>query len=469
MAIAISVSSLQAAQAENLNSVVSGAVLTNPQVQTAMNARNAIFEEVRQAKGGFLPQIDIGAGYGYERTRNTSTRAAQAPTGGDGDVELNRREANVSLNQMLFDGFQTSSEVDRQQARLASSNHRLREVAEEAALETSRVYLEVLKREELLVQAKESLKIHLDIFEQIRQRSDSGVGTLASIQQAEGRLALAEVNVLSAENNLLDAQTNYQRVTGIAVTEDLEEPYIEDGLIPASFEQAFQRTRENHPTLKLAQADVEAAVAQYETARSLMFPTLNLEVDRTWNTDIDGVEGRNEDLTAMIRMRYNLYNGGSDKARIRQTRHQINEAKSIQSDADRQARQSLELSWSAYDILGRQIQFLEQHVVSTERTRNSYQKQFDIGQRSLLDLLDTENEVFSAKNSYTEARYDLLLAQYRVLSGTGELLDSLAINVSPLAETGFGQAVIQASPSLMERVRSLNPFGSEEAAQPVEN
>ncbi|MCJ8297847.1 MAG: TolC family outer membrane protein [Pseudomonadales bacterium] len=448
LVLALSVVPVGMASAETLSSVVSAAVLSSPQVQSVMNARNAVFEEVKQAKGGYFPKIDIGAGVGWEKTKVFP---------GD-DTELKRTEANLSLNQMLFDGFLTSSEVGRQSARLDSVNHRLREIAEETALETARSYLEVLKRQSLVVQAENTLMTHVRIFEQIRRRSDSGVGTIASIKQAEGRLALAEVNVLSAQNNLLDAESAYQRVTGLKVGPSLEDPNIESSWIPATFEQALERAYKQHPTLKLAAADVEAARHQYESSRSLMFPTLNLEVNRTWNNNIDGIELPNEDITAMVRMRYNLYNGGSDKARVRQTRHQIDEAKNIQADAARQTLQSLDLSWNAYEILGRQLDYLEQHVTATESTRDSYLKQFNIGQRSLLDLLDTENEVFSSQNAFNEAIYDHMLAQYRVLSSTGELLDVLELDLKALQSTTFVLNVAVASPTLMERLRKLNPF-----------
>ena len=359
---------------------------------------------------------------------------------------------------MLFDGFRTSSDVSRLSARLDSINHRLREISEETALEAARAYLEVLKRESLVEQAKNTLLTHVRIFDQIKRRSESGVGTIASIKQAEGRLALAEVNVLSAENNLLDAGSSFERVTGKKAGDTLEDPDIQESWIPATFAQALERAYDKHPTLKLAASDVQAARSQYEAARSLMFPTLNLEVNRTWNNNIDGNEGRNEDLTAMIRMRYNLYNGGADKARVRQTRHQIDEARNIQTDAARQALQSLDLSWNAYEILGRQLDFLEQHVTSTESTRDAYLKQFNIGQRSLLDLLDTENEVFSSQNAFNEAIYDHMLAQYRLLSGTGELLDVLELDLTSLQETSFVRNVVEASPTLMERLKGLNPF-----------
>ena len=427
MALAMAAAPYSLTYAQSLNAVVAEAVLSNPQVQSVMNARNAVMEEVKQASAGYRPKIDIGAGVGYEKTKVFP---------GD-DAELKRSEANLSLNQMLFDGFRVSSEVDRQSSRLASINYRLREISEETALEAARAYLEILKRQTLVLQAKDTLLTHVRIFDQIKRRSESGVGTIASIKQAEGRLALAEVNVLSADNNLLDAKSSYERVTGNKVPDNLEDPDIDTTWIPDTFEQAIERAYAKHPTLKLASSDVDAARAQYEAARSLMFPTLNLEVNRTWNDNIDGIEGPNEDLTAMIRMRYNLYNGGADKARLRQTRHQIDEATNIRSDAARQTLQSVDLSWNAYQILGRQLDYLEQHVTSTESTRDAYVQQFNIGQRSLLDLLDTENEVFSSQNAFTEAIYDHMLAQYRLLSGMGELLDVLELDLSTLEVNSF--------------------------------
>jgi adhesin transport system outer membrane protein len=427
LAMAVGFGLQSGAHAVELGQVVAQAVLSNPEIKSVMNARNAIYEEINQAKAGFYPRIDIAAGIGYEWTDTVSID----------DVELKRREASISLDQMLFDGFLTDSEVDRQSARLESRNHRLREVSEEVALETARAYLEVLKRRELLNQAKETLYNHVRVYDQIKRRTESGLGSRASSDQATGRLALAEVNVLTAENNVLDAEANFQRVTGEKAPEIMEYPVLADGVLPPTSDAAAQRALENHPTMLLAAADVEAARAQYESARSLMYPTLNFEVDRNWNHNIDGVEGDNEDLTAMFRMRYNLYNGGADKARIRQTHHQINEAREIQNDAHRQTLESIELSWNAHEILKRQLGHLEQHVNSTEETRDAYFKQFSIGQRSLLDLLDTENEVFSSKNAYIEAKYDMLIAQYRLLNGTGEILDVLEVDVAPLASTEF--------------------------------
>ncbi|WP_415888787.1 TolC family outer membrane protein [Neptuniibacter sp. SY11_33] len=406
-----------------LENVVAEGLSNSPEVQRAINARNAVYQEVKQAKAGYLPSVDVAGGIGYEWTNNTTTRA------NGGDVELTRGEGSLSIRQMLFDGFATSNEVKRQKARAISADKRIVETAETYALDAARAYIELNRRSALLQQAKENLFNHVKIYDQIKRRSESGVGALASIQQAEGRLALAEVNTLAAENNLLDAKANYQRVTGLMAPDELIYPELVNVQVPESLDSATETALSNHPTLQVAEADAAAAVAQYNAAKRNYYPRVDFEVDRTWNNNLDGVEGVNEDLTAMVRLRYNLYNGGADQARVRQTQHQIEEAKSVQNRSHREVLQSIELSWNAYSILSRQLPHLEQHVASSQKTRNSYQKQFNIGQRSLLDLLDTENEVFSSKNDLTNALHDQLIAHYRVVNGMGTLLDTLNLSL----------------------------------------
>lgn len=422
LAFALSAGVAGWSSAATLQDVVAGNIEQNPEVQRALKNYAAVMQEIRQARAGYYPTLDATLGYGYEWTDKEN---------GVQDTELDRREARLNLNQMIFDGFATSSEVKRQEARAASRANSLKDTAQSYALSASRAYLEVLRREQLLKLAKESLYNHVTIYDQIKRRAESGMDSLASIQQAEGRLALAEVNVLAAENNLRDAKASYQRVVGQPAPES-PEPFNAMALgLPATLEEAIARGLENQPVAGVAQYDVEAAMAQRDAAKSSMYPRLDLEVERRWDENIDGVEGDDEDLTAMLRLRYNLFNGGADKARIRQTEYQIGEAQAIQQDAQRQIRESIELAWNAHEILTRQMEHLERHVISSEETRDSYKKQFDIGQRSLLDLLDTENEVFSAKNQLAEARVDYQIAQLRTLTGTGDLLEALNI---PLPE-----------------------------------
>jgi adhesin transport system outer membrane protein len=228
------------------------------------------------------------------------------------------------------------------------------------------------------------------------------------------------------QNNLQDAVSNFYGVVGYlpeSSTMTRPSPMTLTDKLESSLQIAF----DNNPQLKSADADIEAAQAQYRASKSSFYPTLTLEGDRTYNEDIDGVEGVNEDWVIALRLRYNIYRGGGDSARKSQTADLIGEAQEIRATTKRQVEEGLRLSWSAFDFTSQQIEFLTSYVESVVATREAYLKQFKIGKRSLLDLLNTENEVLDAKSSYLNTDYDRMLAQFRVVRAEGNLTSRLGI------------------------------------------
>jgi adhesin transport system outer membrane protein len=195
----------------------------------------------------------------------------------------------------------------------------------------------------------------------------------------------------------------------------LEEPASVKDQLPATVDEATEKALQTNATLQSAREDVEAAFAQRDAAKNTYYPHINLELHRSWDRDNNGIDGEDHDTSAFVRMRYNIYNGGSDKARVRETADLINEAKDIRNNTHRELVESMRLAWTAYQAAELQREYLEQHVVDTRQTRDAYLKQFNIGQRTLLDVLDTENELFDAKKAALDSHYDGVIGQYRVL------------------------------------------------------
>jgi len=424
LAISITLLSSSMLSAATLQEAVDAAVKTNPDVLAASNERNAVSKEVNQAKAGYFPTLDLAIGTGFESTDSPSTRGNN-----DHNKErMNRDEASLNLRQMLFDGMATKNEVRRHTARTNSRAYSVFGAAENTGLESVNAYLNVLRRQGLVDLASTNLEAHERTHDQIRLRSERGVGRKADMDQSQGRVSLAKANLISEESNLRDQETDYLRVVGI-VAEDLSAPQSPSSLIPETVEEAIAIALENHPTLKSANADVESANAQHDTALSPFYPRVDFELGATANNDIDGVDGHNSDLTAMFRLRYNLFNGGKDKARREETAHLINQSAEIRNNTQRQVEQSVRLSWNALQTVKNQMVFFKSHVESSESSRDAYQQQFSLGQRTLLDLLDSENEVFVARQSLVNAQYDELYASYRVLNSMGALLESLEVNL----------------------------------------
>lgn len=415
-------------KAQPLKDAVEQTLKTSPDVLSTAHRRLSIDQEIKQARGGYFPKIDLNLGYGRERTDNPTTRATAPEFGA---VSLNRREAGVSLTQMLFDGFFVKSEVERHTARADSAAFGVLGASENTALKVADAYLEVLRRQELVKLTKDNLAVHQRTFDQIKLRSDSGVGRKADMDQILARLALAQANVMAAESNARESEITFQRIVG-KMPQNLTKPGAPDQAMPKDLKSAVEVAMANHPILKSAMADVEAAQAQHRTARSLNLPKLDLELGYNDNNNISGVRGDSESAIAMLRVRYNLFRGGSDDARIGQTASAINEATEISHKTMREVEESIRLSWNAYTTAQERLNPLKQHAEAMDATREAYTKQFNIGQRTLLDLLDAENEYFTARSNYITGQYIVLFGKYRVLGSSGKLLEGL--QVAPPAE-----------------------------------
>ncbi|AVV84990.1 TolC family outer membrane protein [Shewanella putrefaciens] len=427
------------AQSQTLEQAVAHTIDTNPDLRVAFNRFKAREEQVNQAMAGYMPTIDITGGYGYEQTDSVSTRRRKnvGDVDSKGVAELNRGEFGVSLKQMLFDGFYTSSEVNRYSFEASADQWALLAAAEDMALEVSKVYLNYLRTLEVLKLAEKNLDSHKEIYDQIKQRTDSGLGSTADLSQISGRLARANANVMSARNNLLDAKAQYVKVVESEPV-DLIQPVPDADMLPKDLSSSLNDAQQNHPILKSAANDIRAAENERSSVQSNYYPQVSLELSGNWNNDIGGedgvsnlasqnVGGHNNDLLAMVRVKYNLFAGGRDLAREKETAYKLGEAKEIRQRAQREVVEGVNLAWNAYEMLAPQKEYIRDHVVAAKDTQSAYAQQFNLGQRSLLDLLDTENELFEARKDYLQTEYDEIIAKYRVLNATGRLLDSLKV------------------------------------------
>ncbi|WP_394211052.1 TolC family outer membrane protein [Enterovibrio calviensis] len=422
--------------AQSLEQAVATALDTHPQIRQAFNRFKAREEQVNQASAGYYPTIDFDAGIGREWTESPSTRRDGLNDNYDDNKELTRREIGVSLRQMLFDGFQTSSEVERTEYETSAEQWMLFASAENVALEVSRAYLEYLRAGQIVVLAERNLESHQTIFDAVKQKTDSGLGSTADLSQVTGRLARAHSNLISSKNNLSDATITYKKLVNVA-PEDLRIPAPDAVLLPISLDQAIDMSTADHPTLRSAGNDINAATAQRESAKGNYYPQVTFDLSAGWDDNLDGsdglspfgadVGGNSDEVLAMVRVSYNLFSGGADSSREREAAYSINESKAVQQEAYRDVVEGTTLAWNARDFLSQQMTYLRQHVESAIETRNAYEDQFKLGQRTLIDVLDSENELFQARREYLTAEYDDLIAQYRLLNATGQLLQSLRI------------------------------------------
>ncbi|EJM18957.1 type I secretion outer membrane protein, TolC family [Pseudomonas sp. GM21] len=416
-AVLLAIACNSSAQAMSLTEAIQSTIATHPELASRVDSRLSADEQVKVAKGGFYPSVDLSSSYGRGYSDNTNTRAF-----GNHHTEiLNYTTSELRLRQMLFDGFNTSNEVARTKDVVNSRAYYAQGTAQDLALRTIEVYLEVLKHRELVTLAKNNLQAHLRVNDQIGLRTQRGVGSTADSDQSSARRALAQNNLDTAEVNLADAESNFFSVVG-RLPDELETPPSTRGELPATLPDAQQSMVANNPYLKSAQADVQSAESQYEVAKSPFYPRFDAEAAVGANNNVQGDEGHDNEWRVGVVMNYNLFRGGSDKARLASDAHLINQSMDIRNNALRQLNENMNLAWNAMVNAKKQTPTAREYAETSKRVRIAYQDQFGLGQRSLLDLLDSENELYNANRRYTEVRYTEEYSMYRVLAGMGELL-----------------------------------------------
>lgn len=420
--------------AYTLNEAVAHTLATSPDLLINTNTRDMVDRELRQSYAGYLPVVDLASGWGEQYTNNPTTRAANPLLGEvtsltrEGTKTLTRTEFSLIASQMLFDGLAVYHDVEGKKARVRAESWRVNGTAQDVALDAVQAYLDVLMRRELVHLNRENLAKHESIYSQIQKRSEGGIGRKADLDQAEGRVALARTNLMAEEANLADAETQFLRRVGVPVPNHLVKPE-HAAHFPASEHDAVEMGIKHHPVLRASVEDTNVVRAERKVARSAFVPRFDLQLGMTRNHNLDGSPGDSDDNTAMIRARWNLFSGGKDLANIGRTCYKLQEAQEVQNRAFRQVVQSVRLAWSTYNTAKRQLRYFKEHVDASSRTSDAYQKQFNIGQRTLLDLLDSENELYGAKTAYITGKYTELFGTYRVLNAAGCLTEAMGIEL----------------------------------------
>jgi adhesin transport system outer membrane protein len=265
------------------------------------------------------------------------------------------------------------------------------------------------------------------LFDQIQAKAQAGVGRRVDMEQAGGRLALAESNLITETSNLHDVTARYQRIVGEIPPPQLAPADLTKTAIPAGNNEAASAALKQSPAIKATVAGVRAAQAEARGQQSAFMPRIDLRASENWQHNYLGTQGGYRDQVVEVALNYNLFKGGSDRARSRELAERLNQAKDLRDKACRDVRQTLAIAYNDTKRLAEQLRFLDQHQLAQEKVRDAYRKQFDIGQRTLLDLLDTENELFQARRAYANAENDLNVAYGRTHAAIGDLMPTLGL------------------------------------------
>lgn len=408
------------AHAISLEEATYTAIENSPAVRQAIAKYRESKESADIARrSGYYPSVDLAAGIGHETT--------YADNSSSSDIDLTRRELTLSLNQPLFNGFSTENDVERLNSEAEANRWSALISVENTALEVAEVYANILRYRELVSLAELNLETHERIYGQIKLKSDSGIARQSDLSQITARLAKAHANYFAAINNLRDSESNYLNVVGELPPKDLIYPVPDRDLLPKNLDSAIAESLKKNPAIEGARWDVAATESLQKITDADKYPTINFVLERTWNNNLDGDEGPSEDLLAMVRLNYNIYGGGTLKRQQEVATQQYIQAMEIRRNTIRDTELTVRLAWAAFEATTGQKEHIQQYVIATKESQIAYEKQFRLGRRTLLDVLDSENELFQARQDYVNADYDELFSEFRLFNAKGELMRAFRI------------------------------------------
>lgn len=413
--IALSSAAYAAEPFVTLKDMVEKTVTSNPEVQSRYHRFLESGLEQDVVRGGFLPKADIVSTY---RKQEELLKPA------DG-TSIPRFNNELVLKQMIFDGFATSNEVKRLGHANRVRYYELQSTMQNTTLEFMRAYIDTMRYRELSQFAKDNYVVHKQLFDRIQERVNAGVARKVDLEQASGRLALAEANLLTETTNLHDVTARLQRLYGELPPETLEAPtFFNAGVEPTSAD-ALKVAYNQNPDLLSTIEDIQASKDEIKTREARYMPKLDLQARKNLGVSSDGRYSSSAADLLEVTMNFNLFNGFSDQNAVKMTAEKLNNSKDLRDKACVDTRQIVVIAYNDIQQLKEQEKYRTNHKNSIENAREAYRKQFDIGQRTLLDLLDTENEYFQAKRSLTNTQFDIQTAYARTYAGQGELLNKI--------------------------------------------
>jgi adhesin transport system outer membrane protein len=435
-AVAVLGAAVTRAEPLTINSAIQMAVQTNPAVGEASANRRATEAELRQNQGTLLPQVRLEAQAGPVRTNQ---RDVTPPPLGN-DSWLPGSKGSLVVRQLLFDGFTSINEIWRQAARVDAAAARVHERSELTALDAAEAYIDVVRYLRLVALAQENVQAHRKILSNVQQRFQGGRAGQGDLEQTRERVDAAEAALTEFRRSLEDARAKFRKVVGIEPV-NLRSVGRLPGL-PPSKDQVLAVTLTDNPTIKAAQGDVDAAKYGFHSTAGAFMPNVSLEGRFTEGNNADNFFGHYSQESVQVVASWDIFRGGIDSWKRVEAAERYTQATMAHARLQRDAYESVDKAWNARTITTQRIAQLQSQIASDRKVIDAYSKEYDLGQRSLIDLLNAENQLFNAQVSLESARGVAVFADYQLLAAMGKLLDYVRaphpVEAEPLVPASFG-------------------------------
>jgi adhesin transport system outer membrane protein len=397
-----------------LREVLTIVVKRHPEILEAVENYKAIRAELGKARSGYKPTVTADAAFGPEYTNGTDT--------GDEGTTLFTTTANITAKQNLFAGFGTTEYVKETKARAMAASYEALDIANKVFLSTTEAYINVLKEAELVHLYGDNVLTQAQILEQIKEKADSGFGRVSDLYNSESRLALARANYISQQQNLNQALVRFHRQFGRLVKPIQFSVPEKTFHLPLSVQDVVDIAFRNHPAIEVAKNNIKVRKFSIKKSDASKYPVIDAELKGTHKNNTGGDKGDTNSASAFLKLNYTLYDGGKRAAEVEQAHMSMRKQYERLYIERRNLNEQVRLAWNIMQAERHKKSFLKDHVDMSLKTLESFKTEYYVGRRTLLELLDMENEHNEAKVAYITSKYNSMTAYYRLSQAMGALL-----------------------------------------------
>ncbi len=418
--IVISGSTVQAA--ETLKQALASAYRSNPALLADRKGVEATDETVSQARAGFRPQVVLSADAGHQdlSTEQTALGGGGITGGSLSDGSTKPHGYTIQISQNVFQGFQTVNALRQAEANVLAARENLRNTEQTILLNGVTAYLDVLRDRALVRLQENNVRVLSREKRATEERFRAGDVSRTDVAQAEARRAGSVSALDLAKSNLRTSEASYQQVVG-HMPGVLREPGLPTRNIPVSLPSGISQAQQENPLVVQAAFLELAAQRNVDQLTGQLLPTVNLEADYTDRYDTSAFTSRAATASFVARLNVPLYQGGGVYSQIRQARRTREQLAQQIENQRRIARQNVIAAWSSRRAAFAQLKSDRIQVRANRTALAGVRAEENVGQRSILDVLDAEQELLNAEVALVGTKRNLGVATYNLLNAIGRL------------------------------------------------
>ncbi len=401
----------------SVDDAISYALSTNPELASSSFNVDLAEEAVDLARAGYRPNINITGGVDYLQSDNDVRDKWQSNTS---------KTAGIGLEQTLFRGGQTVADINQQQTLKQSAMLGFRGEIQDKIIDIVAVYMETFRANQAMQVNQDNVSLLGEELKATTARFEAGELTKTDVAQAEARLAQANAELANSQAVFEVAMANFRKETGITEYVNLFYPDIDPNRLPEALDIALSMGLRLNPDIIAAMANVEAQDFDVQEQKGAFYPQVslgagvNLERDPTFN-QYDRQESANIGVNATLP----IYQSGVLRNQLRQSKIKKSQSLSDLEFTRRDVTNDIIAAWEEYKAVLVQLQARETQLNASELAYKGVQLEEEVGARSILEVLDANQDVRDAELLLIDARRDKVNAYYRLLGAIGLLDDSL--------------------------------------------